>query len=174
MLRYLRELGYKAVSADDYVSELWETPFILSEISRALEIAQPVTREKVRKKILGDPSARKSLNEIFHREVLERLLQTNANFFEVPLLIETCSQGVFDETWVVSCGLECQLERLEERGLSKEDAQKLINTQLPEGVKVAFAHRIIRTNVELSDVYRQVDEGIHHLGHHERINPVIG
>ena len=76
--------------------------------------------------------------------------------YEVPLLIETCIQRLFNQTWLVTCGKVEQLRRLTERLSDQTQAEALIATQIPTCAKFAFADVVIRTDVEMPIVHRTV------------------
>jgi dephospho-CoA kinase len=84
---------------------------------------------------------------------IRELTNTSAiTFAEVPLLIETATQGKFDEVWVVCAGKDLQLGRLKERLGSQEQAEEMLATQIPTEAKLAFADRVVRTNEPLEAV----------------------
>ncbi len=95
------------------------------------------------------------MNRILHPILLQRMLEANADFIEVPLLIETCIQGLFDEVWVVSCDPDEQLRRLSLR-VGMPEALKLIRSQLPTSAKLPFADFIVRTNEPETSVFALV------------------
>jgi dephospho-CoA kinase len=86
------------------------------------------------------------------REILVKTDTADVAFAEVPLLIETATQGWFDEVWVVSAGVEEQRRRLVERLGNEADADALLSTQLPTEAKIPFADRVVRTNMPLETV----------------------
>lgn len=82
---------------------------------------------------------------------------------DVPLLYETGMDVLCDETWVVSAGPETQLSRVMQRGLTAEQAQARIDSQMPAEERNAKATRIIntdrpveRTQAELTNLYHQL------------------
>lgn len=82
---------------------------------------------------------------------------------DVPLLFETGMDVLCDETWVVSAGAEVQLARVMARGLTAEQAQARIDSQMAADERSAKATRIIntdrpveRTRAELTGLYQQL------------------
>lgn len=156
----LAEMGYKVVSADDVVSELYADTAIIdrvkSEFGDQIANHRAIDRAALRREITDDTTARAKLNAIFHpavmREILEKTDTAEAAFAEVPLLIETTTQGWFDEVWVVAAGVDEQRKRLIKRLGSGEAADALLATQLPTDAKIPFADRVIRTNVPVETV----------------------
>lgn len=151
VLGYLRDLGYSTASADEVAREVFTQPAVQAALQAHLRVEGPVGREWLRKRVSESPEARRGVNRIMHRSILDALLKHPATFFEVPLLIETCLQGRFNRVWVVTCGPDEQARRLVERIGNSEEAQKMLATQLPSGAKCVFADEIVRTNTtELS------------------------
>lgn len=82
---------------------------------------------------------------------------------DVPLLFETGMDVLCDETWVASASAETQLIRVMSRGLTAEQAQARIGSQMSAEERNARATRIIntdrpveRTHAELTNLYQQL------------------
>ncbi len=157
VLRALSEFGMKTVSADDVAREVLEDEPTRTAIRERLGMAQ-FDRESLSSAIAVDATKRRALNEVMHPEILARLIAADADVVEVPLLVETCLQSMFQRVWVVSCGPVEQARRLTERLGDEAKARALISTQLPGRVKCAFADRIVRTDRPLGDVIREAEE----------------
>lgn len=162
----LAEIGYPVVSADEIVAELHKRPEILERIAAELgEEFVPggvLDRALVRGAISRDPNVRAMLNAILHPAVMAEIMRRTegaaVSFAEVPLLVETATQGWFDEVWVVVAGRETQLARLTDRIGSQEEAERLLATQLPTTAKIPFADRVLRTNEPVESVKHRVTE----------------
>ena len=77
---------------------------------------------------------------------------------DVPLLFETGREKEFDSVVVVFCPREMQLQRLIERNrLSKEDAERRLNAQLPIDQKVKKASFVINNTGTFDELNAQVD-----------------
>jgi dephospho-CoA kinase len=63
-----------------------------------------------------------------------------------------------DKIVVVSASEQTQLRRLEEKGMSREDAQNRIKSQLPLGEKIKSADFVINNDGPLEETKRQVEE----------------
>jgi dephospho-CoA kinase len=155
----IADLGHKVVSADAVVADLYGDPAtaaaVRDQLGQTFVSGGAIDREALRAEITQNPEARKALNVIFHPAVMRRVLEETAvdlAFAEVPLLIETATQGWFDEVWVVSAGIEEQRRRLVERLGNEADADALLSTQLPTEAKIPFADRVVRTNTALDTV----------------------
>lgn len=150
VLRCLQEMGAATASADSIAKSVFESCEVQAALKALLsirssddELVDPTT---VRAAIAADPPVRRAVNALTHSKILNRLFATEAQFFEVPLLLETCLQGRFGETWVVACDPEIQLGRVMSRGILESEARLLIASQLHLEVKTAFADCIVRTN----------------------------
>jgi len=146
VLGYLREEGYRVASADEIARHVFESDAIQLAIAALLGRKGPVGPEELRSALSASSATRRAVNRLLHPVILKALEREDAQFFEVPLLIETCLQGRFDRVWVVTCGAEEQLRRLSVRLGSEEKAAQLIALQLPTRVKCVFADEIVRTN----------------------------
>jgi dephospho-CoA kinase len=156
VIGYLAAAGYSVASADAIAKEV----FVRSEVQQSLRLllggAGPVNSDELRIAISKDTGLRRRVNACMHVPILHGLAQSKATFVEIPLLIETCTMGLYDRVWVVTCGAKEQLRRLRQRLLAEEAAAALLVTQLPTAAKSAFADVIIRTNEREESVQRYV------------------
>lgn len=152
MMGFIREFGGSIVSADDIAREILADDLIRREISQIAGLAGPYDPADLRVKMILDPDVRRKVNAFLHPFIWQRLRNSPANFFEIPLLFETCLQSAYDRVWVVSCGREQQWKRLHQRYGENEFTQGILDMQLRTEVKVAFADQIIRTNSSLEAV----------------------
>jgi len=167
----LSELGFKLVSADGIVAELYNNPSIVDAVRTKIGdrfVANGMTdREALRTEIMDNSEARETLNAIFHPAVMRQILRDTETegvaFAEVPLLIETATQGWFDQVWVVTAGATEQRRRLVERLESERDADAMLLTQLPTAAKIPFADRVIRTNTAVETVKSTIAEHVKEL-----------
>ncbi len=82
----------------------------------------------------------------------------------IPLLFEVNLTDQVSEIWVVICPLETQRQRLMRRnGLSVEQADARIGSQMPLAEKVARADRVIDNSADLLTLFRLVDEALQHV-----------
>jgi dephospho-CoA kinase len=100
------------------------------------------------------PAVQKAINEFFD----DLPKRTPFAVADVPLLYETGREKEFQAVIVVACPREMQLQRLMERNkLSKEDAERRLNAQLPIDQKVKKATYVIRTDGTFDETNAQVD-----------------
>jgi dephospho-CoA kinase len=124
-----------------------------------------IDRAKLGAIVFRDPEARRALEAIIHPRVYEgiedffRGLKAAAPFgiADIPLLFETSRQRDFDRVIITACAPEQQVERLRDRGLSPEDAEARIATQLPLEEKLTYA-RAVRMPVDVIDTSGTTDE----------------
>ncbi len=61
-----------------------------------------------------------------------------------------------DEVWVVFCSYEKQLQRVMERGFTRDEAMARIAAQMPLAEKVKKAHRVVDTDTSIEATKAQV------------------
>ena len=123
-------------------------------------------RVRVAQIVFKDKRARLDLEAIVHPAVAKAINQffddlpkrTPFAVADVPLLYETGRDKDFNAVIVVACPRDMQLQRLMERNkLSKEDAERRLNAQLPIDQKVKKATHVIRTDGTFDETNSQVD-----------------
>lgn len=164
VMSWFQERGVRIASADEIARDVFNDPAVQKKIADVSGLNLPISRARLRHAISVDPVIRRQVNAAMHPEIVERIRQSEAQLFEVPLLVETCLFGEFDEVWMTVCEPEEQIQRLILRLGDRESAENLIRTQLSIHMKVAFADSIIRTNSEvgsvLNDIFRKIDSEI--------------
>jgi dephospho-CoA kinase len=158
VLSMLAERGYSVASADRIAADVFADADVQALLAEIASLPLPVDRKALSERIAGEPSIRRRVNRVMHPRILKRLDDTPADFFEVPLLLETCLQGRFDQVWVVSCDPATQLERLKQRTQDEALAKRMIAAQLPMKVKEIFGDEVVRTNCDLTAVQNFVFE----------------
>ena len=122
--------------------------------------------------IFKDKRARLDLEAIIHPAVQKAIEEffaalpkrTPFAIADIPLLFETGREKQFDQVIVVACPRDLQRQRLMERNkLSKEDAERRLNSQLPIEQKVTKATHVIRTDKSFEDTDHQVADVIKKL-----------
>ena len=123
-------------------------------------------REKLADKIFTDPEARKKINELLHPAILDDMRQwlqscraegVAVAVIDAPLLLESGADHYADVVWVVSCGVDEQMNRLMARGLSYDDAQKRIEAQMSDRERRRRARRVIDTCGTVTDTRRHLE-----------------
>jgi dephospho-CoA kinase len=119
-------------------------------------------RARLRGRVMGNPDALAALNAIVHPEVFRRraaLIQEAAARGErivvsdIPLLFEVADPAAFDAVVLVDAPVALRRERLvATRGLSAEEADRMIASQLPADSKRAGSDYIIENAGNLADL----------------------
>jgi dephospho-CoA kinase len=160
VLGYLRELGADVLSSDDLARRVMTDPDVREEIRQELGDEAAGDRTALRRLLGERPQARRTLNRITHPRIVAEIVASPAEYFEVPLLLESCLQGSFDRVWVVTCGFDEQVRRLVLRVGDEAEARRLIATQLASSAKEVFADLVVRTNAPEETVREVVAEAI--------------
>lgn len=127
-----------------------------------------IDRQRLGRMVFGNPDYLHSLEEIVHPAVIETMsVMTKqklasegctAVVVNVPLLIEKNLMDTVDFVVLVHADEDVQMQRLAQRGLSREEALQRIRSQMPSSEKAQFADFIIYNNGFLSDTAGQVRE----------------
>ncbi len=115
--------------------------------------------------VFGDADARRRLEEIIHPRVRARSAEIIAGapsdaviVNDIPLLVETGMQGMFEIVIVVSADAETRVRRLAGRGMSADDARSRIAAQATDEQRAAVADVVIDNDGSLADLHAQIDE----------------
>ncbi len=149
---FLSSLGFSTWSADEVVRRLWSNPDISSEALKSLNLPPEATKAEIVAALGASQEKRRALNQLFHPLVLRDMELSNAEVYEVPLLIESCLQKNFLRVWVAYAGESVQRQRMAERGLTEEAAEAILAAQLPTRAKTPFADQEFRTNLSRESV----------------------
>lgn len=121
-------------------------------------------RKALGRLVFSDASLRRQLEAILHPEI-KRLAEQHITaaaadgqrviFYMAPLLIEAGVTDRVDEVWVVSVRPEIQVLRLMERdGISREEALRIISSQMPLAEKERLGRVVIDNNGTPEDTER--------------------
>ncbi len=124
-------------------------------------------RPALRRIMVEDPTARKTLEGIVHPEVFRRINALTkaagekgepAIVVEIPLLFEISAQSRFDLVLLVVAEREAQIRRLTSRDrVTRDGAAALLATQMPDSLKLEKADYIIRNHGSMTALIEQVD-----------------
>ncbi|MDO5378339.1 MAG: dephospho-CoA kinase [Clostridia bacterium] len=168
---YLRALGYPVVDADA-VSRSLTAPG--GEALGALREAfgdgvfdgGALDRRALGALVFSSPAQRERLNALLHPLIIASVsrqleaLDTAEGlvFGDIPLLYECGMEALFARIWVVSAPREAQLSRLCARdGLTREEAERRIASQMPLAEKCRRADAVISTDGPLGCAHGQID-----------------
>ena len=184
-------IGCGKSEAAKYLEALGAVRFDADEVSRALTApggeALPAIRERFGDGVFRPDGAldraalarilfssaphRRALEAILHplvqREMLKRLdaaaeAGERVVVLEVPLLFETGMDALCDETWALYLDREMQISRIAVRdGLSREDAEARIDSQMPAEERNARATRVINTDQPIERTRSELSQLFH-------------
>ena len=168
--QYLRELGYFVADADAISRSLTAPggqalPLLRETFGDGIFDGDVLNRRRLGSIVFGDAQKRAQLNAILHPLILHTFQsELEAHdapdalvFGDVPLLYECNMAHIFDRIFVVSAPRETQIARLLVRdGLSREDAERRIDAQMPLAQKCALADAVIDTDGPMENTSAQV------------------
>jgi dephospho-CoA kinase len=159
--RMFHEKGCALVDADKVAHELYAAhPALVRQVAQEFgdDVLHPdgtLNRKRLGSKVFGDPAALASLNRIVHphlhvalrERVFSSLRVLNRVVVDAALIVEWGLQREADDLVLVTAPEPLRLARLMERdGLSRDEAERRIRSQMPEEEKRPFAgHEIINT-----------------------------
>jgi len=132
-----------------------------------------VDRKALGALVFQDAAARESLEAIVHPKVFEAIETFLDNsrhqsaaiaVVDAALMVETTSYERYDRIVVAYCPSEVQQQRLMTRdGLSREQAQRRIDAQMPVEEKRDLADYVIDTSGTLEQTLQQTDKVLEQL-----------
>lgn len=155
---------YPTVNMDDLTETAYKVgrKKLEETFGKEIFVGDNVDREKLKKKVFGDKTELKKLNEILHPIIIEKTKE-RANeydsdvFVECPLLFEAGLSDMFDEVWLVVSEKETKIKRLFERnGYTEEIAKQRINAQMPDEYKIKSSDVIIHNDKGLKELEDEV------------------
>ncbi len=130
-----------------------------------------LNRAKLGEIVFNQPAEKAWLEQQIHPVVRHHFGEAMAALAEapvvvqvIPLLFEANLSDQVSETWVVTCSLERQHQRLRERnGLTAEQATARIQSQMPLAEKVRRADVVIDNSADLPALFRRVDQALQQI-----------
>lgn len=166
-----KKLGAYVINADKIVENLLEEPDIIEEIKKLFG-DEVITNGKLNKKYISsivfeNPLMRIYLENILHPRVFEKVEEIIKNIpqrgepiivvVEAPIIFERGYQNKFDLIITVFTSEEIALERLEKKGISKEEAFRRLKCQFPIEMKKSKSDYIIDNSGTLEETAQQVE-----------------
>ncbi len=168
----LKKKGIPVVDTDLISREVIEYPEIIEKIK--LEISNEVfdfnnklDRKKMSEIVFENQEKLKKLNEIMHPEILKKMwlevekLKKNHKIIvlDIPLLFEINMEKEVDKILLIYASKEIQLKRIMERDCrSREEAIKIINSQIPLYKKREKSDYIIQNNDSLENLEKKLEK----------------
>ncbi|HXX71183.1 MAG TPA: dephospho-CoA kinase [Candidatus Acidoferrum sp.] len=170
----LRERDYPVLDADVLAHELLEPgqdsyQEVVREFGEGILTSDgAVDRQKLGAIVFADAGKRERLNQIMHPRiqkiaaqwfsVLDRPGGPDFAFENAALILEAGAKRNFDRVVVCWCRPEQQIERLVARGLSVEDAERRVRSQMPMDQKRQLADDLIDCSGSIDDTEKCVEE----------------
>jgi len=171
--KMLKELGAWVIDADDVSREVmlphtkcWEQ-VVASFGKEILKEDLTIDRKMLSDRVFNNCEQLSKLNSISHPEIAKRVEEhleaikgkdpQAIVIVDAALLVEAGMYKSYDKLIVVSASNETQLKRIMVRdGLSQEEAQKRINSQLSLKEKVRLADFVIENEGSLENIEDEV------------------
>lgn len=181
VLEMFRDLGAATLKTDEVVGTLLKDAAVLKTIRRefggeVFSVGGDLNREKLSSIVFKDSGKRDGLEKILHPLVFEKIeefLKEEANratredvvIIEIPLLFEKGYTKRFSKNIVVYTDEETALTRLQESGITRDNAVMRLNAQMPIKEKVKMADFAIdnsgsleHTRMQVKETYRKLRE----------------
>jgi len=125
-----------------------------------------IDRRKLGELVFRDSGQREILNQIMHPVIFKAMLEwlddqltrVDHAVVMVPLLYETGAEKYVEKVLVIAADEERVIERLRNRGLTREEAMARINSQMPLAEKIRRADAVIWNNDDVSALRKTVVE----------------
>lgn len=167
-----RKLGAYTINADEVVNELFKDESVIFEIKKLF--GEEVIKDGVvNKKYIADivfenPLMRVYLENILHPKVFEKIDEIVSKIpsrgepkiviIEAPVIFERGYQNRFDIIITVYTSEEIAIERLQKKGISKQEALKRFKNQFPIDMKKSKSDFVIDNSGSIEDTKKQVEE----------------
>lgn len=168
---YLKSLGARVWDADEAARAVVEPGqegwlAVRREFgAEYFDSAGSLLRQKLADRVFSNDGDREKLNRLLHPAILDDMHRWLSRCFQecvqmavvdAPLLLETGIDKYVDEVWVLSCGVDEQVERAVRRGMKREDAEKRVEAQMSDRERRSRARRVIDTSGSVEDTQRQL------------------
>jgi len=173
--RMFEQLGCKVIDSDRITRQLFEPGNrVNAAVAQTFGPRVVAPDGSIDRKVLGElvfenAVLREKLNTIVHPGIKERqsefLAQVSAEdshaigIVEAALIVEVGTYKNYDKVIVVTCPPEIQRERLRERsGLTPEQIETRIASQMPMEEKIKVADFVIDNSGDIASTRQQVEE----------------
>ena len=162
---FFQNEGITVIDADDLAREAIErnTPGFESIVnyfgSKIVDSDGLINRAHLRKEVFDDEEKKKVLESIIHplvRDLMAKKITASNSPYSiimVPLIFETNSMSNYNRILVIDCDPRLQLERATLRdNNSKEQIQKIIDSQCTREERISIANDIIPNNDSIKNL----------------------
>lgn len=167
-----QKMGAYVIDADKIVAELFSEGDVCEEIKKLFG-EEVIKNGRVDKKAIADivfenPSMRIYLENILHPRVFKKIDEIISKIpssgepkivvIEAPVIFERGYQNRFDVIVTVFTSESTAIERLEKKGIKREDALRRIKSQFPIEMKKSKSDFIIDNSGSIENTEKQVEE----------------
>lgn len=169
----LKELGAEILDADKIARDVVNPGQITLERiaghfgTKVLNSDGTLNRKALGGIVFGNSVELAALNGIIHpavREVIKKRINeirkndhSKVIIVDAPVLLESGSEDLVDEIWLVVVDYYMQIKRLTERDkLTDKEAEIRIRSQMPTDEKISRSHKIIDNSGDLEYTKKQV------------------
>ena len=162
---FFQNEGINVIDADGLAREVIEKNTLGFERivdyfgSKIIDSNGLIDRAYLRKEVFDDDEKKKVLESIIHplvRDLMAQRIATSNSSYSivmVPLIFETKSMSNYNRILVIDCDPSLQLERATARdNNSKDQIQKIIDTQCSREERLSVANDVIPNNDSLNDL----------------------
>ena len=161
------QLGALTIDADQLARDAIEqgtTGFdeVVAEFSSSILTDGDIDRQKLGKIVFKEADKRKKLEAIIHPKVqaalatkIKSLSPGDILVYEIPLLVETGAADKFDYIITVESDIENRLDRLFERGMDEDEAERRIAAQASQAQREAVADRVIVNDGDRAELFAE-------------------
>jgi dephospho-CoA kinase len=161
------QLGALTIDADQLARQAIEQGSsgfdeVVAEFGPEILSDGDIDRQKLGKIVFKDSAKRKQLEAIVHPRVQEALASKiktlspgDILIYEIPLLVESGAADRFDYIITVESDIENRLDRLFERGMDEDEAERRIAAQATPAQREAVANRVIVNDGDRADLFAE-------------------
>ncbi|MBP7189874.1 MAG: dephospho-CoA kinase [Rickettsiaceae bacterium] len=153
ILDYLSRKGYRTLSSDDFVKNLYNDDLVQMNVLRLFPELGGFDKKKIADIIYDQQDRRENLEKLVYPYLIEEIKNLAKDtqseeiiFVEIPLLFEKKFEELFDFIILVFCGIDVRLKRANGRGISSDLFHKISFLQTPDIHKVHLSDFIIYTD----------------------------
>lgn len=158
----LRKMGKTVYDADKINAELLTDESYLEKLRENFPEAftgGELDKKKLAETIFSSDEKRLLLNSIAHPAILSKIEALDNCYVEVPLLVESGAEKLFDNVVVVLAPRWMKIDRIMKRnGLSEEQALRIINAQATDADRIKNGYYSLSNSGDFDDLEWQVEK----------------
>jgi len=170
--KILAERGIRVLDADEISHEVTEPGGLaIAEIEevfgrRAIDANGGMNRKYISSVVFGDNKKLDLLSSIVHKYVFEYMenelakeqaKKTKCVVLDVPIPVRKGFVDRCNQIWVVTCDDDIRLDRLVDRGMDREDAQRRLMVQMTNDEYAALGDKVIDNSGDAAELLEKVE-----------------